>query len=303
MPASPALKYPGGKTQLLPIIREALPKRIRRYYEPCVGGGAVAIDMLETMMAHQAVGLDPSNAGLPYQGVVIGDINPDIADVYTGIKEAPEDVIQALSVHDEKHSETYYYERRAEGPLFHRTWSAAERAARVIYLNKAGFNGLQRKNGFGKITVSFGKRAKVRSCDPGNIRALSAALHSALIRQGDWEAIVCDVQPGDFVYIDPPYLYPPDSPGFTDYSGTPFTEHDHKRIVAFALRMARDYGVNVLVSNDDNELVRQVYRPLNLISIQAPRSISRDSDGRKAVPEILAANYPLKLSSGTPVER
>lgn len=38
---SPLLKYPGGKEKELPYILPNLPKRIRHYYEPFVGGGAV----------------------------------------------------------------------------------------------------------------------------------------------------------------------------------------------------------------------------------------------------------------------
>lgn len=37
----PILKYPGGKEKELRVIKRALPKKIEKYYEPFLGGGAV----------------------------------------------------------------------------------------------------------------------------------------------------------------------------------------------------------------------------------------------------------------------
>ena len=37
----PFVKWVGGKTQLLPVIHEMMPKDYNRYYEPFVGGGAL----------------------------------------------------------------------------------------------------------------------------------------------------------------------------------------------------------------------------------------------------------------------
>ncbi|MDS8284894.1 DNA adenine methylase, partial [Streptococcus pneumoniae] len=37
----PFTKWTGGKRQLLPVIRELMPKTYNRYFEPFVGGGAL----------------------------------------------------------------------------------------------------------------------------------------------------------------------------------------------------------------------------------------------------------------------
>ena len=39
------LKYPGGKTKELQIIKEFLPIKINRYFEPFVGGGSVYLNL------------------------------------------------------------------------------------------------------------------------------------------------------------------------------------------------------------------------------------------------------------------
>ena len=44
--AVPFVKWAGGKRQLLPQIKERMPKQYNEYYEPFVGGGAVVFELL-----------------------------------------------------------------------------------------------------------------------------------------------------------------------------------------------------------------------------------------------------------------
>jgi len=41
----PFVKWAGGKTQLIPQIRERLPEKFNTYYEPFVGGGALLFNL------------------------------------------------------------------------------------------------------------------------------------------------------------------------------------------------------------------------------------------------------------------
>ena len=43
---APFVKWAGGKRQLLPQIKERMPKTYKNYYEPFVGGGAVTFELL-----------------------------------------------------------------------------------------------------------------------------------------------------------------------------------------------------------------------------------------------------------------
>ena len=44
----PFIKWPGGKQEELKVIIPNLPKKIERYIEPFVGGGAVYLDIDKT---------------------------------------------------------------------------------------------------------------------------------------------------------------------------------------------------------------------------------------------------------------
>src|SRR6187399_1592729 len=128
----PVLKWAGGKRQLLPRILERLPQKILTYYEPFVGGGAVFF-----ALAHER----------RFERAVLSDQNRDLIAVYKALQSKKfEALIEKLSKHQAKHCEQYYYEVREERPR-----DAVGRAARMIYLNKTGFNGLYRVNSSGKF--------------------------------------------------------------------------------------------------------------------------------------------------------
>ncbi|KRL66804.1 DNA adenine methylase [Companilactobacillus versmoldensis] len=70
----PFLKWAGGKRQLLPEIQKYYPTNFNKYYEPFVGGGAVAFD------------LQPSQ-------IVINDFNEELTNVYQVIKNDSDELI------------------------------------------------------------------------------------------------------------------------------------------------------------------------------------------------------------------
>ena len=67
---APFVKWAGGKRQLIPQIKERMPKKYNNYYEPFVGGGAVTFELL------------PANA-------LINDINKALINAYKQICNAP----------------------------------------------------------------------------------------------------------------------------------------------------------------------------------------------------------------------
>ena len=163
-----------------------------------------------------------------------------------------------------------------------------ERAARFIFLNKAGFNGLYRVNKSGGFNVPAGKfKSPPMICDEENLRACSAALQGVAIWNASFDAIDREAVPGDFVYFDPPYWPVSASADFTAYTKEPFGPAEQERLRDLALSLKR-CGVHVLLSNADVPPVRKLYaKGFTIERVEARRAINSDASKRGSVGELL----------------
>lgn len=260
---APFIKWVGGKRQLLPELRARVPSKFGRYFEPFVGGGALFFD------------LAPERASLT-------DMNERLVRTYRGVRDDVYGVIKRLREYP--YDEAFYYQMRASGL---NAASDAEVAARFIYLNKTGFNGLYRENKAGKFNVPFGRYTNPTICDDVALRACSLALQGAILLVDDFERVVSDAQPGDFVYFDPPYVPLTATSNFTSYTSGGFTHADQVRLRDVALTLKAS-GVSVLLSNSSAEAVRDLYSDGFVVEeVSARRAVNSKASGRGAVKELL----------------
>ena len=112
----PFLKWAGGKSKLIEQYIPYFPQSFTNYYEPFLGGGAVFFYFCSIR---------------PDANKFISDINPELINTYSGIKNNVEPLISLLKTHQLQHDRDYYYNMR-----LHWEGSEIERAARFIYLNK-----------------------------------------------------------------------------------------------------------------------------------------------------------------------
>lgn len=206
-------------------------------------------------------------------------------EAYIGLRDYPETVIKLLAAHQLKHCKTYYYEVRANVPE-----RVAERAARIIYLNRTCFNGLYRENSKGLFNVPIGNYASPRICDEKNHRAVSEALQSAQIDAAPFERVVGRAQPGDFVYFDPPYHPISRSSSFTKYNQHDFNEADQHRL-AEVVGVLNENGVKVLLSNSMTPLIQELYADYTFETVLAGRAVNSRADGRGKIAEALVRNF------------
>jgi DNA adenine methylase len=271
----PFLKWAGGKRQLLPEIRKYLSlKEGSTYYEPFVGAGAVFFD------------LQPAKA-------VINDSNAELIAAYHAIAESAEELIALLEDHKKRDGGDYYYRVRAQDrDAAYRHMGAAEKAARLIYLNKTCYNGLYRVNSRGWFNVPRGRQANPAICEPELLRALHRYLRKGRITilSGDFASAVQTANARSFVYFDPPY-HSGDTAGFTGYRPGGFGEGEQRRLRDVFAELA-GRGVPCLESNADTPFIRNLYRRFEIISVQAKRAINSDCRRRGAVGEVLIRNAP-----------
>ena len=269
----PFLKWAGGKTHLLEQIFARCPTTTSRYVEPMVGAGAVLFALAE----HR-----------PNNQMLIGDLNEELINVYSQIKAAPE-AIHAHLLEFAQGSEAFYQIRAAERSADFASWTAAQKAARTIYLNKLGFNGLYRVNASGHFNVPFGKRTGVRF-ELKDLTDASAALGRCEIRNCHYKDLCGDITENDWVYFDPPYLPINESSKFTEYNSGGFTLQDHMVLKEECDRL-NSLGAKVLVSNSHSNKILELYRGYNISVVFAKRSINSNGSKRGPIPELLISNY------------
>lgn len=270
----PFTKWTGGKRQLLPVIRELMPKKYNRYFEPFVGGGALFFD------------LAPKHA-------VINDFNAELINCYQQIKDNPQELIEILKVHQEYNSKEYYLDlRSADRDERIDMMSEVQRAARILYMLRVDFNGLYRVNSKNQFNVPYGRYKNPKIVDENLVSAISTYLNNNQIeiKKGDFEKAVLDVQPGDFVYFDPPYIPLSETSAFTSYTHEGFFYDDQVRL-RDTFKKLSDTGAYVMLSNSSSFLVEELYRDFNIHYVEATRTNGAKSSSRGKISEIIVTNY------------
>ncbi|HHA7263766.1 TPA: DNA adenine methylase [Streptococcus pneumoniae] len=270
----PFTKWTGGKRQLLPVIRELIPKTYNRYFEPFVGGGALFFD------------LAPKDA-------VINDFNAELINCYQQIKDNPQELIEILKVHQEYNSKEYYLDlRSADRDERIDMMSEVQRAARILYMLRVNFNGLYRVNSKNQFNVPYGRYKNPKIVDEELISAISVYLNNNQleIKVGDFEKAIVDVRTGDFVYFDPPYIPLSETSAFTSYTHEGFSFADQVRL-RDAFKRLSDTGAYVILSNSSSALVEELYKDFNIHYVEATRTNGAKSSSRGKISEIIVTNY------------
>ncbi|MEQ1503083.1 MAG: Dam family site-specific DNA-(adenine-N6)-methyltransferase [Myxococcota bacterium] len=279
----PILQWAGGKSKLAGQIAQALGGPCTgTYYEPFVGSAAVFLHLKELGWVRRAV---------------LSDANDKLCAVHRAVRDDVEGVLNALRAMPSDDWRDRYYEVRADynrGPF-----DDVVHAARFIWLNRAGYNGLYRENRRGEFNVPCGKYAALKMPDDDHFRRVSFLLQDTEIRSVPFEDVLSDAGEGDQVYCDPPYVPLSPTACFTGYCSRVFDLAEQK-LLARCARRAAYAGATVVLSNHDLPVVRnELYPPTegfrHVAKPRVARAISRGARGR--VDEVIAAIGPWAASS------
>ena len=273
----PFVKWVGGKRQLLDVITNNLPKNFNTYYEPFIGGGAVFFDLQHT----------PS---------LINDYNIELINVYKTIRDNIDELIEELKKHSMNNSKDYYLEIRAwDRTDNYSKRTNVERAARFIYMNKTGFNGLYRVSKNNQFNVPYGKYKNPNIVNEGLLREVSDFLNTdgIEITSGDFEKAVKDAKAGDFIYFDPPYA-PLDVnlKNFVGYTDNGFGYDEQVRLRDLFVELDKK-GCYVMLSNSSSEIIHELYKDYKdtTLIVGATRAVNSNAAGRGKVDEVIVKNY------------
>ena len=312
----PFLKWAGGKSKLLWDIVANLPDYwydgFSDYYEPFLGGGALALHLLD----HPTFSKETK--------IHLSDANWVLVTVYQHIKENPLALLQQLNnlqkeIDTTSDLESLYYEIRTnfnkiiDKHIYMYTSFAIDfnheldMVAYFMVLNKLGYNGLFRLNKKGQFNVPFGKKevgTKIYNHD--HILEVAEVLQNADIFHLNFMSILnaeeCTPIPYEtsFMYLDPPYR-PIKPQSFSNYWNEGNWAND-AFLDGFCdiLKKLDDYGLHWLMSNsysEDGYFQNQFSRPgFYLREVYAQRAINSKANGRSSVKELMIRNYPTPIA-------
>jgi len=248
--AKPFLRWAGGKKWFVKNISDYLPETINNYREPFLGSAAVFFSLPQSF----------------YNTAFLSDSNEDLINAYIQIRDNCSAVVDLLRTF--KNKESYYYKIRdvhfSSDPIF--------RAARLIYLNKTGYNGIYRVNSEGKFNVPYGHREKVDFVDSENLVLVSELLANAVIQVADFSDALKNVEPNDLCFIDPPYTVAHENNGFIEYNKKLFSLEDQISLAATIQNIVEQDAYYIL-TNAKHQKILEIYRDLG-----RPKILKRSSN-------------------------
>jgi DNA adenine methylase len=276
---APLLKWAGGKRQLRSELTRRLPDRWGTYFEPFIGGGALLVELANLNLLGRAV---------------IGDLNPELVNLYRVVKRDPEGLTRVLSDEKFRNDRESFRQLKAEfNALIGTKKRPVERAALLVYLNKHSYNGLWRVNRKGHYNVPFGKYDRLSLPSHQSLLKFSRMLEGVTLLHADFELIVRTAKRGDFVYFDPPYHPLSKTACFTDYTTGGFSFEDQKRLAGVYRRLS-DRGVWLMLSNSSTPAIEELYYDFSIHTVPAKRFINCNGRKRSGATEIIVTNYPVQ---------
>lgn len=275
----PILKWAGGKSWALAYLKKYIkPNDLLNctYIEPFCGSGAIAF------------GLQPKKA-------ILNDLNSELINVYQVIKTHPQLLIDRLKIMQEEHSEELYYQIRAwdRDPIDFAKMNSIAHAARFIYLNKTGFNGLMRYNSKGFCNTPIGRTASGKKPDivqEALLKELSQYLtDSVTLCCEDYINITKQAKPGDIVLLDPPYDYE-NQKGFVSYTSSGWTRENLIKLKTECDRLTSQ-GCRFLAFNNNTSFVQELFQGYKQEVLLANRNINCKGANRSKVEEVLVYNF------------
>ncbi|NLF09745.1 MAG: Dam family site-specific DNA-(adenine-N6)-methyltransferase [Pirellulaceae bacterium] len=278
----PPIKSQGIKTKLVPWIKSLAPAVSGRWIEPFLGTGVVAF-----------------NSGCPK--ALLGEINPHIIRFYEAVKqrEITPNRVREYLVHEgsllEKSPENGYVHFRAIRDRFNTSYDPLD----LLFLSRAGFNGMMRFNRNGKWNIPFCQKPQRFSRSyitkiVNQVRDVSDVIQPAWeFAVETFEKVIVQATKDDIIYCDPPYIG-----RYVDYySG--WTEDDERLLFELLSSTPAKFILSTWHHNDyrHNQFVDSLWSRFNVVTRDHFYHSGAKLENRRTVVEALVFNFPTDVQS------
>ena len=298
----PFLKWVGGKTQIIDKLISDFPVEINNYRETFLGGGSVLLTLLSYI----------KNGIIKIHGNIYAyDLNESLIYIYKNIQTRHNELYDRLqtiitdfnecgngeinrtptSIEEAKITkENYYYWIRSEyNKLCLIDKKCILGSAMFIFLNKTCFRGIFRigPNGF---NVPYGHYNNPEIINKEHLEEIHNLIQNVVFECCDFNKSLTNVEPNDFVYLDPPYA-PETDTSFVGYTENGFNIEQHNNLFKL-IHTLTETNKKIMLSNSDVRLVRENFtnEKYNTLSILCKRSINSKNPDAKAK-EVIIKNY------------
>ena len=275
----PPLKSQGIKTKLVPWIRALIPRDVPgRWIEPFLGTGAVAF-----------------NSG--FKSAILADINPYAIEFYRQIQQG---VIHPASVRMYLERESSLLLSRGEEHYryIRNRFNYDHDPLDLLFISRAGFNGLMRFNKKGEWNVPFCKKPN-RFSKSYITKIVNQVKDVSCLIQSDWEfrsssfeAIICNASSHDIIYCDPPY-----AGRHVDYFNG-WNDDDERRLFDMLSSTPARFILSTWHHNDyrNNDMMKRYWQNFNVATSDYFYHAGGKIENRKPVVEALVYNFPAEIS-------
>ena len=271
-------RYAGGKFYARKLILQHFLKHTH-YIEPLAGGASLFF--AKPKVEHNW----------------LNDIDNDLMNCFTIIRDNPEELIQRLDGEGASKERHRYY----KNDFLPQT--NLDRAVRWYYLNRTSYSGIMNMQ---NCFWGYGDKYSMRPENwPRNIRRTSAKLQGVRLTSYDFERVIEEAEDGAFLFIDPPY-YNTDQDKF--YTHT-FSREDHLRLC----NQLREHSkrLKFLLTYDNSLEIRELYEWADEFSEQEWNyTINRTDDQKNGTnrrgtrykgKELLILNYKSQAPQSIPL--
>ncbi|HLG33479.1 MAG TPA: Dam family site-specific DNA-(adenine-N6)-methyltransferase [Bacteroidia bacterium] len=281
----PPIKSQGIKTKLVPWIMDVvkIANQNGRWIEPFTGTGVVAF-----------------NSG--FKQAILNDTNPHIINFYKAVqngtitpalvKKYLEEANDKLSSADEN---GYVYFREVRD-RFNKEFAPLD----LLFLSRAGFNGMMRFGGKGNWNIPFCKKPN-RFAQSYTTKIVNQVAKAQAVITDKWKLTnknFSDIIPlatkHDIIYCDPPYFG-----RYVDYYNG-WTEQDEELLFHLLSETKAKFILSTWHHNDwrANEMIEKFWNKFNIVTQDHFYHSGGNIENRRTVVEALVCNFDLDNING-----
>lgn len=239
------LRYPGGKSRAIDVIRAYFPKGVTELLSPFLGGGSI-----ELTLAQEGVRVHGYDSFAP------------LVDFWQQLLAQPDELADLVEAYFPLEKSAFYELQKQQQNLP----TAIERGAAFYVLNRASFSGSTLSGGMSPQHPRFTQSSidRIR-----HFRNPNLTVHCA-----DFKASL-QQHPHLFAYLDPPYLI---KNALYGKKGNTHRGFDHEGLAEILTKRR-----NWILSYNDSEEIRDFYRNFEIVTPEWKYGMSKNKKSKEVL--------------------